>query len=99
MKKLKSLVFVFALVLGTTAFAADTEPEGFDPEVRAHQIETRVHELWKMDYSEMDKAEKLQIKEELKSIKKELKTQGLDSRVSISVGAIIIILLIIIIIA
>ena len=99
MKKLKSLVIVFALALGTTAFAAENDPKAVDPEVRAEQIEHRVHEIWKMDFSEMDRAEKLQLKEELKSIKKELKTEGLDNKVSISVGAIIIILLIIIIIA
>jgi len=98
MKKIKTLVVVFALLLGTSAIASETGTKETDPEVRAEQIETRVHEIWKMDFSEMDKVEKIQLKEELKSIKKELKTEGLDNRVSISVGAIIIILLIIIII-
>ena len=84
---------------GSSAFAAGNEVSTVDPEVRAEQLENRVHEIWKMDFSKMENAEKLQIKQELKSIKKELKTSGLDDRVSISIGAIIIILLIIIIIA
>ena len=99
MKKIKLLIIVCALSFGSTVFAAETDPKVVDPEVRAEQIENRVHEIWKMDFSEMEDAEKLQIKQELKSIKKELKTKGLDDRVSISIGAIIIILLIIIIIA
>ena len=96
MKKIKSLIIVFALSLGTVAFGADTDV--VDPELRSEQIENRVHEIWKMDFDKMENAEKLQLKEELKSIKKELKTEGLDSKVSISVGAIIIILLLLILI-
>lgn len=98
MKKIKSLIIVCLLSLGTIAFASEADPKMMDPEVRAEQIETRVHEIWKMDFSEMENAEKLQIKEELKTIKRELKTEGLDSKVSISLGAIIIILLVLIII-
>lgn len=98
MKKIRSFIVICTVMLGSTVFASDTDPKIADPEVRVEQIETRVHEIWKMDFSKMDNAEKLQIKEELKSIKKELKTDGLDSRVSLSVGAIIIILLILILI-
>ena len=99
MKKLKTLLIVCALMFGTTALAADSDPRVVDPEVRAEQIENRVHEIWKMDFSKMEQAEKIQLREELRSIKKEMKTEGLDDKVSISIGAIIIILLIIIIIA
>lgn len=82
-----------------TANASDiktTDPK--DPQERVEQLENRVHEIWKMDFTEMEKAEKLALRQELKDIKKELKTTGLDNKVSISIGAIIIILLIIIII-
>ena len=103
MKKLKfyslTLVFSFASLVASASEVESTEP-ATDPEVRVEQIENRVHEIWKMDFSKMDKVEKIALKEELKSMRKEIKsTEGLDNKVSISVGAIIIILLIIIIIA
>lgn len=98
MKKIKTLIIVMTLSLGSVVYAAETDAKVVDSEVRAEQIENRIHEIWKSDFSKMDKAEKLQLKEELKSIKKELKTEGLDSKVSISVGAIIIILLLLILI-
>lgn len=70
-----------------------------NPQERVEQLEDRVHEIWRMDFSEMDNVEKAALKQELKQIKKELKsTKGLDDKVSISIGAIIIILLLIIII-
>ena len=100
MKKLK--FYVLALVFGfasLTASASEVATKPTDPEERIEQLENRVHEIWKMDFSNMEKVEKVALKEELKQIKRELKTTGLDSKVSISVGAIIIILLIIIIIA
>ena len=99
MKKIRTLFIALFISASTMAMASDANVETTDPEIRAEQIENRVHEIWKMDFSEMDKVEKLQLKQELKSLKKELKTSGLDDRVSISIGAIIIILLIIIIIA
>lgn len=103
MKKLKfyalTLVFSFASLVVYASEVESTEP-ATDPEVRVEQIENRVHEIWEMDFSQMDNVEKVALKEELKSMRKEIKSaEGLDSRVSLSVGAIIIILLIIIIIA
>lgn len=91
-----STLFVLFLFLSTDLSA---KTHSTDPKERVEQIESRVHEIWKMDFTEMNKVEKVAIKEELKAIKKELKVSGLDDKVSISIGAIIIILLIIIIIA
>jgi len=92
-----ALAFVFSFVSFSASAADLSDP--IEPETRVEQLENRVHEIWKMDFSEMDKAEKLAIREELKDIKKELKTSGLDQKVSLSIGAIIIILLVIILIA
>ncbi len=98
MKKIKFLII--ALFLTVSSFSASaTEPTVKEPVNRAQEIENRVHEIWKMDFSKMDNIEKQALKHELKALKKEMKTSGLDSKVSISVGAIIIILLLIIIIS
>ena len=99
MKKIKYLLFVGAFMMASFASANETDPKKeTDPKERVEQLENRVHEIWKMDFSDMEKEEKAAIKLELKDIKKELKQTGLDSKVSISIGAIIIILLLIIII-
>ena len=103
MKKMKfyalAVVFGFASFVATATEIESTEPST-NSEGRVEQIENRVHEIWKMDFSKMEKVERVALREELKSIKKEIKsTEGLDSKVSISVGAIIIILLIILLIA
>ena len=103
MKKVKYLLLVCAFTLTslTTLAAESTDPKKeIDPKERAEQLKKRVYEIWEMDFSDMDKEEKTEIKLELKEIKKEIKkTNGLDSKVSISIGAIIIILLLIIIIS
>lgn len=92
-----AFVFSFASLVASATELESTEPS---TEGRVEQIENRVHEIRKMDFSKMENVEKLALREELKSIRKEIKsTEGLDSKVSISVGAIIIILLIIILIA
>lgn len=96
MKKIK--VFAFMFLLSVASFASTSTTVETDPATRAKQLETRVQEIWKMDHADMEKDEKITLRKEVKSIKKELKTSGLDSKVSISVGAIIIILLILILI-
>ena len=98
MKKIKYLLFVSAFTLASLATASETDPKKeSDPQERVEQLENRVHQIWEMDFSDMDKEEKASLKIEVKEIKKELKQAGLDSRVSISIGAIIIILLLLII--
>lgn len=96
MKKFK--VFAFTFFLSVASFAATSTPAEIDPATRVKQLETRVQEIWKMDHADMEKDEKVTLRKEVKAIKKELKASGLDSKVSISVGAIIIILLILILI-
>ncbi|MEP0987472.1 hypothetical protein [Ekhidna sp.] len=98
MKKIKYLAFV--CVLGFSSFtssANETDPKNdVDPQEKVEQLENRLQEIWQMDLNDMDKEEKTVLKMEVKDIKKELKQAGLDSKVSISVGAIIIILLLLI---
>jgi len=59
------------------------------------QLRNRVEEIQNLDKSELSFKERREMKKELKEIKK---TLGLNSRVSISVGALIIIVLLLIII-
>lgn len=97
MKKIKYLALI--CVLGFTSLSAsanETDPKDTDPKERVEQLENRVHQIWEMDFSDMDKEEKAALKVEVKDIKKELKQAGLDNKVSISIGAIIIILLLLI---
>jgi len=96
---MKKAIILNLLLLTSLSTFAKTENDIPDLDARAAQITERVEEIKSLDFSSMDRAERKAIKNEIKSIKKEIKTtQGLDSKVSISVGAIIIILLILIII-
>ena len=100
MKSIKNLIITLMLVFISTAVnAKENNTPKTTPDEKAIQMKKRVQEIWEMDFSDMEKGEKLEIKRELKEMKRELKTSGLDTKVSISVGAIIIILLLIIIIA
>ena len=100
MKGIKHLIITMIFVFISMGVSAnENHTPKTTPEEKAIQMKRRVQEIWKMDFSDMEKAQKLEVKHELKEMKKELKTSGLDTKVSISVGAIIIILLLIIIIA
>ena len=95
---------LFALVLFTfvSVGAMATETTNVEnAQARANQLIERVQEIRTLDRSEMSSEEKSEIKAELRLIKQELKeiksTKGLDDKVSISIGAIIIIILLLII--
>jgi len=92
-RKLAFLTILVCLVLGANA------TENTDPKItqeRVDQLETRVHEIWKMDFSDMDNIEKAALKDEVKNIKKELKVAKRTDTITLSVGAVIIILLLLI---
>ena len=73
MKKIKYLAFIGLISLTSlTASASETDPKNTDPQTRVEQLENRVHEIWEMDLSDMDKEEKAALKLEVKEIKKEL---------------------------
>ena len=96
----KQPIFTILLIFLATCFANANETTTVNKELntRAEIIVNRVEEIREMDKSSLTSVEKKALKEELKDLKKEAKEMGLDSRVSISVGALIIILLLLIII-
>ncbi len=99
MKK-QPIITILLLFLATCFAQANPSTPIIDREIntRAEIIVNRVEEIRVMDKSLLTRVEKKALKEELKELKKEAKEMGLDSRVSISVGALIIILLLLIII-
>ncbi len=96
--KTKILAIALFIAVSLGASANETDPTK-DVNQRATELIERVQEIRSMDYKEMNRKEKKEMKSELREINKELrkieKTEGLDNKVSISVGAIIIILLLI----
>jgi peptidoglycan hydrolase CwlO-like protein len=66
-------------------------------EARVEEIKMRVQEIKAMDKSDLNKAEKKELKNELKNLKHEAQAMG-GGGVYLSVGAIIIIILILILI-
>jgi len=66
-------------------------------EARVEEIKLRVNEIKAMDKSDLNKAEKKELKGELKNLKQEAQAMG-GGGVYLSVGAIIIIILVLILI-
>lgn len=97
--KNKILAIAFFVLVSFGASATEVENNVND---RAITLIERVNEIKEMDRSEMTRSEKKELRSELREIKSELKemekTEGLDDKVSISIGAIIIIILVLIII-
>ena len=95
--KISTIVLFLAISLGASASNGSgnaTEPTN----QRVIELTERVNEIKEINLKELDRKEKKALKGELRAIEKELKTSGLDDKVSISIGAIIIIILILIII-
>ena len=99
MKK-QPIITILLLFLATCFAHANEATPIINKEIntRAEVIVNRVEEIRGMDKSTMTNVERKALKEELKDLKKEAKEMGLDSRISISVGALIIIILLLIII-
>ena len=99
---MKTTIFSLLLVVMITFGANASETDALNAEVRANQLIERVEEINRLDFSEMTFSEKRVIKAELRELNAELKEldgiEGLDDKVSISIGAIIIIILLIILI-
>lgn len=93
-KILPALLMALSITLITPVFASKTTPVKTEvpKEVRAKQIENRLFEIRKMDKTNMTKAEKKELRKEVKSLKKEAATQG----IYLSIGAVIIIILLLI---
>ena len=108
--KIKNLVQVFALaVMMTVAFnfhaqaavasaavvAGPGDEKAKNDELAAHII-SRVNEIDAMDKTNLSNAEKKELRKELNGLKKQ--ADGLDKRVHLSIGAIIISILLLILI-
>ncbi|SIS61256.1 hypothetical protein [Belliella pelovolcani] len=103
MKKFFINICFAILLFGGTATAAfakgetTTKDVEIAPEVkvRLDEIESRVNEIKAMDFTELSKEERKEIRSELKELKKEAKSNG--GGLYISTGALIVILILLII--
>ncbi|MGX7668916.1 hypothetical protein [Flavobacterium pedocola] len=84
----------YPFTTGTAPITTNNTPKTED--VRGQQLVERLKEIRAMDKSEMTRAEKKELRKEVKAIKKELATD--HKGVYLSVGAIIIIILLLILI-
>ncbi len=103
MKKILSFILIGLISFSTFASSlGSTDPltkENFESkseeeiQARIEVLEERLQEIEKLDFSSMERAEKKELKKEIKAIEKEM---GLDNRISISIGGAIIIILLLI---
>lgn len=96
-KFISALLFAMSFTLMIPAFANNNPavPTHETPkEVLAKQINTRLMEIHKMDKSNLTKAEKKELRKEVKDLRSQARSQG----IYLSVGAIIIIILLLILI-
>lgn len=94
--KLTLLTFFLFLNIGAT-YATEADAKPSVNQQRAEQLVQRVQDIRKTDFSTLSQEEKSELKEELKSMKREMKTLALDDTVTLSVGALVIIILLLII--
>lgn len=89
-----ALLFAMCISLVSPVIASNTNPVPTETpkEALKNKIETRLIEINKMDKSTLTKAEKRDLKKEVKGLKKEAATQG----IYLSIGAIIIVILLLI---
>ncbi|SNS59151.1 hypothetical protein SAMN06295967_11378 [Belliella buryatensis] len=92
-----SVMFLFT-AFAPAAMAKDVKKEKSEltaeEQLRLEEINNRVEEIKALDFADMTKAERREVKSELKEMRAEAKAMG--NGVYLSVGAIIIILLILI---
>ncbi len=93
-KIIPALLIAMCISLLTPVYASNETPVKTEvpKEVRAQQIESRLMEIRQMSKTDLSKAEKKDLRKEVKSLKKEAATQG----IYLSIGAIIIIILLLI---
>lgn len=102
LNKISLLTFLFALsltlLLPTLSFANETNSIPATPKTEipaeVQVMLDRLEEIKEMDKSELSRTEKRELRKEVRSIKKELRSTG--NGVYLSVGAIIIIVLLLI---
>lgn len=88
------LLMAMCITLVTPVFASNATPVKTEvpKEIRAQQIEHRLVEIRDMDKSNLSTADKKDLRKEVKSLKKEARSQG----IYLSIGAIIIIIVLLI---
>lgn len=94
---ISALFFAMTFALMVPAFANNLTaiPANETPkEILAKQIKTRLMEIKTMDKSDMTRAEKKELRKEVKDLRKKASSQG----IYLSVGAIIVIILLLILI-
>ncbi len=93
--KIRLSFLSLAMLIGSFANAAMINPpdKSKDAAVYAHII-SRVNEIQNMDKTSLNENDKAELRKELKLMKKQ--AGGLDKRVYLSVGAVIIIILVLI---
>ncbi|ERM83609.1 hypothetical protein P872_03010 [Rhodonellum psychrophilum GCM71 = DSM 17998] len=93
---LAAMLFAFSAQAENPSIPSEKEPKVISAEdlKRMDEIESRVMEIKKMDFSTMDKAEKKAIKTELKELNKEARRGG---GLYLSLGAVIVIVLLLVI--
>ena len=95
--KIRLSLLSLAMLIGSFANAAIVNPSDSakDAAVYSHII-SRVNEIQNMDKTALNQNDKVELRKELKQMKKQ--AAGLDKKVYLSVGAIIIIILLLILI-
>lgn len=98
---MKNKIYFFALMLLFTSFATVSQASmrnlsRAQTEARVTEMKSRVEEIRNTDFSTLSTAERKSIKQELKGMRKEMKTA--DPVIIISAGALLVIILILILI-
>ncbi len=98
---MKNKIYFFALMLLFTSFATVSQASMSNlsraqTEARVTEMKSRVEEIRNTDFSALSTAERKSIKQELKGMRKEMKTA--DPVIIISAGALLVIILILILI-
>lgn len=88
---LRAFMIMCAFTLSVPSFA-NAGPGQPAANETSQKIEARIMEIHRMDKTDLSKAEKKELRKEVKQLRKQAKTQG----VYLSVGAIIIIILLLI---
>lgn len=96
--KMKTLLYTLFIALSMSIAApvlAGSGPSTEVPkEVRAKQIESRIYEIKNMDKTNLTRADKKELRKEVKNLRKEAANRG----IYLSIGAIIVIILLLILI-
>ena len=89
------MIMIFSLGTITTINASENKPAPTEIPVEVQVMLDRIDEIKEMDKSELKRAERKELRKEVRTIKKKIRKSG--NGIYISSGAIIIILLLIII--